>query len=88
MTGIAFRWTRPTSAFGSQVRNAKMSVVIAFLRLAYAGPVGPEAGLSSWANHTGTFLPSMVSYSLKEVNGTRQRCSGPASVSNARWQRC
>src|SRR5258708_27183885 len=34
--------------------------------------------LSSRANHTGTFLPSIVSYSEKEVNGARHRCSGPS----------
>ena len=54
----------------------------AFLRLAHAGPVGPEPGEAEQrpalveANQTGTFLPSMVSYSENDVNGTRQRCSG------------
>ncbi len=30
------------------------------------------------ANHTGTFLPSIVSYSENDVSGTRQRLSGPS----------
>src|SRR5665811_1796986 len=34
--------------------------------------------LSSAANQTGTFLPSMVSYSENDVNGARQRYSGPS----------
>src|SRR4051794_19997234 len=34
--------------------------------------------LSSEANQTGTFLPSTVSYSLNDVNGTRHRSSGPS----------
>ena len=34
--------------------------------------------LSSRANQVGTFMPSIVSYSLKLVTGTRQRCSGPS----------
>ena len=35
--------------------------------------------LSSWANQTGTFLPSgVVSYSLKDVKGTRHRLPSPS----------
>jgi hypothetical protein len=34
--------------------------------------------LSSVAKQTGTFLPSIVSYSLNEVNDTKHRFSGPS----------
>jgi hypothetical protein len=34
--------------------------------------------LSSAANHTGTFLPSIVSYSENDVNGAKQRCFRPS----------
>src|ERR1700692_612300 len=43
ITGIAFGWMEPTSAFGSVVRNAKMSLV-AFLDLPDGRPVGPDTG--------------------------------------------
>ena len=43
-------------------------------------PANAASGrLSSRANQTGTFLPSgPVSYSEKDVNGTRQRFAGPS----------
>lgn len=85
ITGMALGCTRFTSAFGSQVRKPKTSAVtspsfalrteVQFVQM----PPNPSSGrLSSGANHTGSFLPSMVSYSLKLVNGTRQRLSGPS----------
>lgn len=57
---------------------------LAFLRLAtlvqlVQRPAKASRGrLSSGANQTGVFLPSTRSYSLNEVNGTRQRLSGPS----------
>jgi len=85
ITGIAFGCTRPTSAFGSVVRKAKMSVLtspsFAFRTLIHfvQSPAKHNSGrVSSGANHTGVFLPSIVSYSENDVNGARQRFSGPA----------
>ncbi len=54
----------------------------ALLDLSDAGPAGPDAAnqsrgrLSSAANQTGTFFPSTLSYSLIEVNGTKQQFGG------------
>src|SRR6476659_3454927 len=83
ITGIALGWTLPTSAFGSQVRNAKMSAVIspsrAFRTLVHVvqRPAKDNNGrVASVANQT--FLPSIVLYSENDVNGTRQRLSGPS----------
>ena len=85
MTGIAFGCTRPTSEFGSVVRNAKMSAVTSpsfafrtLVQLVHSPAKHSSGRLSSEANQTGTFLPSMVSYSENDVNGTRQRLSGPS----------
>lgn len=85
ITGIALGWTGLTSAFGSQVRNPKTSVVISpsfalrtLVQLVHSPANAIRGHVSSSANQTGTFLPSIVSYSEKEVNGTRQRCSGPS----------
>ena len=59
IAGIAFGWTLLTSELGSQVKEAEdIGRDLAFLCLAYAGPVGPEAGggeqglLSSEVNQT------------------------------------
>src|SRR5205807_2774144 len=83
MTGIALGCTRPTSAFGSQVRNAKMSEVtspsfaLRTLVQFVQSPAKQVSGrLSSEANQTAAFVPSTVSYSENDVKGTRQRCSG------------
>jgi hypothetical protein len=45
ITGMAFGWMAPTSAFGSVVRNAKMSLAVSpSLTFPDRRPVGPDAG--------------------------------------------
>src|SRR5450755_1785612 len=60
ITGIAFGWTAPTSAFGSVVRNAKMSLVVSpsltfrtDVQLVQMPAKNASGRLSSRANHTG-----------------------------------
>jgi hypothetical protein len=74
ITGIALGWIAPTSAFGSVVRNAKMSFVVSpsltfrtDVQLAHMPAKASRGRLSSGANQTGTFLPSIVSYSENDV---------------------
>jgi hypothetical protein len=64
---------------------AKMSAVISpslalrtLVQLVQRPAKHNRGRLSSSANQTGTFRPSMVSYSENELNDTRQRLSGPA----------
>src|ERR1700722_568837 len=75
----------PTSAFGSVVRNAKRSLVVSpsltfrtdvqFVQM----PAKQTSGrLSSSANQMSP--PSALLNSLKELNGTTQRFSGPSHL--------
>src|ERR1700709_2402574 len=58
--------TSPSLAFRTLVQLAQ-------------SPAKHNNGLLSFeANQTGAFLPSIVSYSENDVNGTRQRFSGPS----------
>src|SRR6202044_2233162 len=83
ITGIAFGWMVPTSAFGSVVRNAKMPLVgppsLTFrtdVQLVQMPAKQARGRLSSSANQTSP--PSVLLNSLNELNGTTQRCSGPS----------
>jgi hypothetical protein len=80
ITGIAFGWMAPTSAFGSVVRNAKMSLVVSpsftFRTDVYVVqmPAKQARGrVSSRANQMSP--PSVLLNSLKELNGTTHRFS-------------
>jgi len=77
---MALRWVGGTIAFGSVVRNPQTSIETSpslILRTevqCVERPANASRGRScEIAKHTGTFLPSTVSYSLNDVNGTRQR---------------
>src|ERR1700687_4524483 len=72
----------PTSAFGSVVRNAKISLVVSpsftFLtevQLVQMPAKQARGRVSSSANQMSP--PSALLNSLNELNGTTQRCSGP-----------
>lgn len=87
ITGIAFGWITPTSAFGSQVRKANRSVVtgpsFTFRVLVHASTQMPAKNASGRsgesANHAGGRLPSGCnSDSEKLVNGTMQRLGTPS----------
>ena len=85
MTGIAFGRNELHFAVRlSRQERVDVASDSAFLDFPDASPVSPKPAKASRgrflsrANQTGTFLPSMVSYSLNEVKGTRQRCSGPS----------
>src|SRR3979411_3152470 len=72
----------PTSAFGSVVRNAKMSLVVSpsltfrtDVQLVQMAAKQARGRLSSSANQMSP--PSALLNSLNELNGTTQRCSGP-----------
>lgn len=72
---------RPRGIFGSQFAE-DVAGDLAFVRLAHGSPVRPDAServqraaLVRSEPH-GDALPSIVSYSLKLVNGARQRSSG------------
>src|ERR1700730_10812119 len=83
ITGIAFGWMAPTSAFGSVVRDANMSLVVSpsltfrtdvqFVQM----PAKQARGrVSSSANQMSP--PSALLNSLKEFIGTTQRFSTPS----------
>src|SRR5258706_16012147 len=86
MTGMALGWITPTSLLGSVVRNPKRSFVVlpsltfrTEVQLVQSPAKKARGRVSSNANHTGGLLPSgSVSFSLKLVNGTTQRCSVPS----------
>src|ERR1700722_19624415 len=82
ITGIAFGWMVPTSAFGSVVRKAKMSFVVSpsltfrtDVQLVQMPAKQTRGRVSSSANQTSP--PSALLNSLKLLNGTTQRCSRP-----------
>src|SRR6202022_1918792 len=85
ITGIALGWMAPTSAFGSVVRNAKMSLVVSpsltfrtdvqLVQMPAKQATGRE---SSSANQISP--PSTLLNSLKELNGTTQRLSAPSHL--------
>jgi hypothetical protein len=84
MTGIAFGWTAPTSAFGSVVRNAKMSLVVSpsltfrtDVQLVQMPAKQASGRVSSSANQISP--PSALLNSLK-LNGTTQRFSAPSHL--------
>src|SRR3984957_4571063 len=83
ITGIAFGWMVPTSAFGSVVRKAKMSLVVSpsltfrtDVQLVQMPAKQARGRLSSSANQMSP--PSALLNSLNELNGTTQRLSGPS----------
>src|ERR1700730_17037800 len=83
ITGIAFGWIAPHSAFGSVVRNAKMSFVVSpsltlrtDVQLVQMPAKQASGRVSSNANQMSP--PSTLLNSLKELNGTRQRVSTPS----------
>src|SRR5260370_14450221 len=83
ITGIALGCTFPTSAFGSHVRNAKMSAVISpsltfrtLVQLVQRPAKHSTGRVSSDANQAGTFLPSTTPYSENDATGTSQPVSG------------
>jgi len=70
-----------------EVRNPKTSAVTSpSLGLPDAGPGRPQPGETRQRsfflaeNQTGTFFPSMMSYSENDVNGTRHRLSAPGHL--------
>ena len=86
MTGIAFGWSAPTSAFGSVVRKPNKSFVVSPSRTfrtdvqrVQMAAKQASGRLSSNANHAGGLDPfGCGSGSEKLVNGTRHRLSGPS----------
>src|SRR3712207_2184386 len=76
----------PTTPLASVVRKANRSALtspsLTFrveVQLVQIPAKNRRGRFSPAANQTGTFLPSAaVSYSLKLVKGTRQRCSAPS----------
>src|SRR3984885_3166170 len=85
MTGIAFGWIAPTSAFGSVVKNANMSFVVSpsftfrtDVQLVQMPAKQARGRDSSNANQISP--PSALLNSLKEVNGTTQRLSAPSHL--------
>src|SRR5258705_11244250 len=85
ITGIAFGWMAPTSAFGSVVRNAKMSLVVSpsftfrtDVQLVQMPAKQARGRVSSSANQISP--PSALLNSLKLLNGTTQRFSTPSHL--------
>src|SRR3954468_22271974 len=85
ITGIAFGWMAPTSALGSVVRNAKMSLVVSpsltfrtDVQLVQMPAKQARGRVSSSANQMSP--PSALLNSLKELNGTTQRLSVPSHL--------
>src|ERR1700694_2835750 len=83
ITGIAFGWMAPTSAFGSVVRKAKMSLVVSpsltlrtDVQLVQMPAKQARGRVSSKANQMSP--PSALLNSLKELNGTTQRLWAPS----------
>src|SRR5258708_570108 len=83
ITGIAFGWMAPTSAFGSVVRNAKRSLVVSpsltfptDVQLVQMPAKQARGRVSSRANQMSP--PSALLNSLKLLNGTTQRFSTPS----------
>src|SRR5207302_4767373 len=83
ITGIAFGWTAPTSAFGSVVRNANTSLVVSpsltfrtEVQLVQMPAKQARGRVSSSANQMSP--PWTLLNSLKELNGTTQRFSTPS----------
>ncbi|GJD67061.1 hypothetical protein MPEAHAMD_7265 [Methylobacterium frigidaeris] len=85
-TGIALGCTGPTTPFASIVTNEN-SWCSSGTGSSSFGPRTPVQGrqipakaksgrLSSRANHTGVLRGFVSAYSLNEVTGTRQRCTG------------
>ena len=85
---MAFGWIGAATALGLRLSKANTWQVtwpsLAFLTLVQMPAKAARGRLSSRANQIGTFLPSgVVSYSLKDVKGTRLGCPRSATDASA-----